>query len=134
MEVRNCKGCGRLFNYLQGPPLCPACVADLENKFQQVKDYLRENPKAQLNQVAEDNEVSVKQIKQWVREERLTFTEESQITLDCENCGAPILTGRFCDRCKASLQSELSGAIKRPEKRKPQKPIRERERMRFLDD
>lgn len=134
MEVKNCKGCGRLFNYLQGPPLCPACVADLENKFQQVKDYLRENPKAQMNQIAEDNEVSVKQIKQWVREERLTFTEESQITLDCENCGAPILTGRFCDRCRATLQNELNGAIKRPVRKEPQKQTRERERMRFLDN
>lgn len=134
MEVKNCKGCGRLFNYLQGPPLCPACIADLENKFQQVKDYLRENPKAQMNQIAEDNDVSVKQIKQWVREERLTFTEESQITLDCENCGAPILTGRFCDRCRATLQNELSGAIKRPVRKEPQKQTRERERMRFLDN
>lgn len=134
MEVKNCKGCGRLFNYLQGPPLCPACVADLENKFQQVKDYLRENPKAQMNQIAEDNEVSVKQIRQWVREERLTFTEESQITLDCENCGAPILTGRFCDRCRSSLQNELSGAIKHPVKKEVQKQTRERERMRFLDN
>ena len=134
MEVKNCKGCGRLFNYLQGPPLCPACTADLENKFQQVKDYLRENPKAQLNQIAEDNEVSVKQIRQWVREERLTFTEESQITLDCENCGAPILTGRFCDRCRTSLQNELNGAIKRPVRRETQKQTRDRERMRFLDN
>lgn len=134
MEVKNCKGCGRLFNYLQGPPLCPACTADLENKFQQVKDYLRENPKAQLNQIAEDNDVSVKQIRQWVREERLTFTEESQITLDCENCGAPILTGRFCDRCRATLKNELSGAIKRPVRKEPQKQTRERERMRFLDN
>lgn len=134
MEVRNCRGCGRLFNYMQGPPLCPACVADLENKFQQVKDYLRENPKAQMNQIAEANEVSVKQIKQWVREERLAFTAESQITLDCENCGAPILTGKFCDRCRTALQNELSGAIKRPVKAEPQKKVRESERMRFLDN
>lgn len=134
MEVKNCKGCGRLFNYLQGPPLCPACVADLENKFQQVKEYLRENPKAPLTKIAEDNEVSVKQIKQWVREERLTFTEESKITLDCENCGASILTGRFCDKCRAALQNDFSGAINRPKKIEPQKPTRERERMRFLDN
>lgn len=133
MEVKNCKGCGRLFNYLQGPPLCPACVNDLEDKFQHVKDYLRENPRAQMTQIAEDNDVTVKQIRQWVREERLTFTEESQITLDCENCGAPILTGRFCNKCRTSLQNELSGAISRPKKIEPQKPTRDRERMRFLD-
>ena len=134
MEVKNCKGCGRLFNYLQGPPLCPACVADLEKKFQEVKEYLRENPKAQLNQIAEDNEVTVKQIKQWVREERLTFTSESQITVECENCGAPILTGRFCDKCKSSLHNELSGAIKKTVKREPKKPTHEKDRMRFLDN
>lgn len=133
MEVKNCKGCGRLFNYLQGPPLCPACVNDLEDKFQQVKEYLRENPRAQMTQIAEDNDVTVKQIRQWVREERLTFTEESQITLDCENCGAPVLTGRFCNKCRASLQNELNGAINHPKKIEPKKPTRERERMRFLD-
>ena len=63
MEVRNCKGCGRLFNYLQGQPLCPACVADLEEKFQQVKMFLRENPNATLKVVSEENDVYVKQIK-----------------------------------------------------------------------
>lgn len=136
MEVKNCKGCGRLFNYLQGPPLCPACVKGLEEKFQQVKDFLRENPKAPLNVVSEENDVSVKQIKQWVREERLTFTEESQITLDCEGCGAKILTGRFCEKCKANLHNDLANAIKRPSVgtlAKPKGSTREKERMRFLD-
>ena len=90
MEVRNCKGCGRLFNYNGGMPLCQGCVAKLEEKFQNVKDFLRQNPKASLSVVSEENDVSVKQIKQWVREERLTFTEESQITLECEGCGAKI--------------------------------------------
>lgn len=136
MEVRNCKGCGRLFNYLQGPPLCPNCVKELEEKFQQVKQYLRDNPKAPLNAVSEDNDVSVKQIKQWVREERLSFTEESHITLECEGCGASVLSGRFCDKCKASLQHELSGAIKRPVGTVAAKPKSgsTKDRMRYLDN
>lgn len=120
---------------MQGPPLCPACVADLEEKFQEVKEYLRANPKSTLSVIAEENNVSVKQIKQWVREERLTFTEESQITLDCEMCGAKILTGRFCDKCKASIHNELSSAIKRPTKKlEPRKNLHEKDRMRFLDN
>lgn len=134
MEVKNCKGCGRLFNYLQGPPLCTSCIADLEEKFQEVKDYLRQNPKAPLNIIAENNDVTVKQIKQWVREERLTFTEESQITLDCENCGAPVLSGRFCDKCKVVLHNELAGAIRRPRTLEPQKQNRDKDKMRFLDN
>lgn len=135
MEVRNCRGCGRLFNYLQGQQLCPACMAELEDKFQQVKEFLRENPKAPLNVISEKNEVSVKQIKQWVREERLTFTEESQITLECEVCGGKVLTGRFCDKCRTSLQSELSSAYQRPTATlAPKKNSSGKDKMRFLDN
>ncbi len=135
MEVRNCTGCGRLFNYLQGPPLCPACIGDLEDKFHQVKEFLRENPKASMGVVAEENDVSVKQIRQWVREERLSFTEESQITMECENCGAKILTGRFCSKCKNGLISDLNGAVKKPKATFVQQPQKnsEKDRMRFLE-
>ena len=100
-----------------------------------MKEYLRKNPKAPLNKIAEENEVTVKQIKQWVREERLTFTEESQITLECEGCGGKVLTGRFCDRCRNSLQNEFSGAIKRTAPAlSPKKSTSEKDRMRFLDN
>lgn len=135
MEVRNCKGCGRLFNYLQGPYLCPACIGDLEDKFQQVKEFLRENPKAPMNVVSEENGVSAKQIRQWVREERLSFTEESQITLECEGCGAKVLTGRFCSKCKNGLISDLNGAVKRPKATLVEKPQKntDKNRMRFLE-
>ncbi|MCI8483785.1 MAG: flagellar protein [Lachnospiraceae bacterium] len=135
MEVRNCRGCGRLFNYLQGQPLCPACMAELEEKFQHVKEFLRENPKAPLNVISEENDVSVKQIKQWVREERLAFTEESQITLECEACGGKVLSGRFCDKCRTSLQNDLAGAIKRPvgSVAAPKKNTNQKDKMRFLD-
>lgn len=44
MEVRNCRSCGRLFNYMGGAPLCPACQKKLEEKFQEVKAFLEENP------------------------------------------------------------------------------------------
>ena len=133
MEVRNCKGCGRLFNYLGGPPLCPACVADLEKKFVEVKEYIRNNPQASVNQVSEDNDVSTKQIKQWIREERLAFTDDSPVGIECENCGAMIKTGRFCDACKSKLQNNLMSAIDKPKKVEPKKPVRDGERMRFLE-
>lgn len=135
MEVRNCRGCGRLFNYLQGPPLCPGCMAELEEKFQQVKEFLRENPKAPLNVISEENDVSVKQIKQWVREERLAFTEESQITLECEVCGGKVLSGRFCDKCKTNLQNDLASVTKRKGSvAAPKKNTSQKDRMRFLDN
>ena len=103
MEVKNCKDCGRLFNYMGGAPLCDGCRKKLEQKFQEVKQYLDENPNASVNQVSEDNDVSVKQIKQWIREERLSLSEASLDGVTCEHCGRPIRTGRFCEKCKAAM-------------------------------
>ena len=97
MDVRNCRQCGRLFNYLGGPPICQACREAVEEKFQQVKEYVRNNPGSNIQMVAEDNDVTVQQIRQWIREERLEFSADSQVGIECEGCGASIRTGRFCD-------------------------------------
>lgn len=133
MDVRNCKNCGRLFNYYGGIPICKACKDQMEDKFQQVKEYLRENPNTPIQVVSEDNEVSVKQIKQWVREERLTFSEDSPIGIDCEGCGATIKTGRFCEKCRSKMQNEFSSMIrKKPEPAKPARPNRDGSKMRYL--
>ena len=63
MDVRNCRQCGRLFNYLGGPPICQACREAVEEKFQQVKEYVRNNPGSNIQMVAEDNDVTVQQMK-----------------------------------------------------------------------
>jgi len=133
MDVRNCKGCGRLFNYMPGPRLCPECRRKLEDKFQTVKEYIRDNPHAPLGTVAEENDVTVAQLKQWVREERLTFSDDSPVSLDCENCGAPIKTGRFCENCKVILHKDLNSAINKPRFEPQQKKQKDKDRMRFLD-
>lgn len=134
MNVMNCKGCGRLFNQFNNEKICPDCTKKLEDKFQEVKTYLNEHPAASMNQVAEDNDVSTKQIKQWVREERLVFAEGSLDGIECEQCGALIRTGRYCDRCKANLTNTLSSALNRPKIEPPKKKEREKERMRFLQN
>ena len=36
MDVRNCRNCGRMFNYMGGAPLCNMCQKKLEEKFQEV--------------------------------------------------------------------------------------------------
>ena len=43
MNVRTCRKCGRLFNYITGYQICPACKEALEAKFQEVKEYVREH-------------------------------------------------------------------------------------------
>ena len=133
MEVKNCKGCGRIFNYIGGMPLCPACQKVLDEKFQVTKTYIRENPRASLQAISEDCEVSVAQIKRWIREERLAFTDDSQIGIECEVCGAMIRTGRFCERCKAKMTNQLDNLYEKPKVVAVKKPEKGKERMRFLD-
>lgn len=133
MEVRNCKVCGSLFNYIGGAPLCAACQRDADNKFDQVKQYIYDNPNANIHKVAEDNEVTIGQLKKWVKEERLEFTETSAAMLDCESCGTPIRTGRFCNMCKDKIQNKL-GSVYQEKKPEVKKQTKERDRMRFLDN
>ena len=132
MEVKNCKGCGRLFNYMSGPPLCANCQRKLEEKFQEVKEYLEENPNSSVNQVSEAMDVSVKQIKQWIKEERLSLSQPSSDGIVCEHCGTPICSGRFCDKCKAEMQNTLSSAIEKPKAPEVKKRERDGNKMRFL--
>lgn len=122
MDVRNCKMCGKLFNYMgSGRQICPGCVSKLEEKFFEVREYVRDHKDAGINEVAEENDVPVSQIKQWIREERLAFSENSQIGIECENCGALIKTGRFCKSCKDKLASGLSGSVAKPKTLEPEK-------------
>ena len=102
MNLRNCARCGKMFNYIGGQPICDPCKKALEDDFQKVKQYIQDNPAATLKQISEDNEVTTKQIQQWIREERLMFSKDSPLQLLCENCGEPIQTGRFCAKCKTS--------------------------------
>jgi hypothetical protein len=134
MEVRNCKSCGKLFNYMAGPPLCPACIAAMDAKFEEVKEYVYDHPRVGIQEVSEEMEVSIGQIKQWIREERLAFAEDSMIGLECEGCGVTIKTGRFCKACKDKLAkglTDLYPAEKQPQPK--QKDSRDNPKMRFLD-
>ena len=134
MEVKNCRRCRRLFNYLSGQQICPACKEEIEQQFQKVKAYIQDHRNVSVVEVAEECEVEESLIRQWVREERLMFAD-GMGGIACETCGAPINTGRFCEKCKASMINTFSEAGKRPEMPKPAQPQRASEgnRMRFLN-
>lgn len=132
MELMNCKNCKRLFNYITGEQICPACKTQLENKFQEVKEYIKENPGSNIADVAEACETTVKQIKRWVREERLSFTDDSLVGLECERCGKMIHSGRFCKDCAGGLADAMTSAFR--EQRTYKKPTGSAKgKMHFLD-
>ena len=74
MDVRTCKRCKRLFNYITGPAICPSCREEIEQEFQVVKKYIDENRNCDINDVSEACDVDPQQIRQWIREDRLQFS------------------------------------------------------------
>ena len=135
MNVRNCKRCRRLFNYVMGPMLCTTCREEMEAKFQEVKKYVAENVRTGIQEVSEACDVSVKQIQQWIREERLVFSDDSPIGMPCERCGEMIKSGKYCNRCKNDLTNTFNNAIGMNKALKPpkQEQVRDGARMRYLD-
>lgn len=135
MNVRNCRNCGKIFNYLSGPPVCPACKEAAEAKFQEVKDYIRDHRGVGMSEVAEACDVDPAQIRQWLREDRLEVTADSAVFLSCESCGAPIRSGKFCEKCKQDMAKGFDQVLKtnRPEPPKPKKSDdTQSAKMRFL--
>lgn len=134
MDVRNCRNCGKLFNYVSGPHVCPACREALEEKFKEVKKYVQDHKGVTIHDVSEACEVDPQQIRQWIREERLEFADGGVTGIFCEKCGDPIPTGRFCEKCKAEMTSNLSSVM--PKHPAPpvnqKKTTKDNPKMRFL--
>ncbi len=135
MDVINCKKCGKLFNYVAGAKICPACKELEEKTFQTVKEFIGENKHAGINEISEQCDVTPNQIRQWIREERLFFGDESPIGIDCEGCGAIIKSGRYCEKCKNELARGLLDAVKKPEVETPVRKMdtKQNPKMRFLE-
>jgi hypothetical protein len=124
MEVKVCKNCRRLFKYIYGPEVCPDCAGIMmetaseaakaekklamkkpfleeESKLDQVKEYIVSHPRATVAQIAEANEVSANKLLDWVREERLEFSDDSEHAwFECAKCGIKIKSGIYCFRCR----------------------------------
>ena len=136
MNLRNCARCGKMFNYIGGQPICDPCKKAIEEDFQKVKQYIEDNPTASLKMISEENQVSTKQIQQWIREERLMFSKDSPIQLLCEGCGEPITTGRFCAKCKTSMANTLNDTVEQ-KRQALQQALQQKQEpksgMRFLD-
>jgi flagellar operon protein (TIGR03826 family) len=133
MKVINCRKCGRIFNYIVGPQICPKCKEEVEAKFQEVKKFVQENKQANINDISAECDVEIGQINQWIREERLFFSEDSPIGINCESCGTMIKTGRYCEKCKMEMARGLNNSIRKNVPAHEEHANKENPKMRFLD-
>ena len=135
MDVVNCKGCGRLFNAISRKRLCPACLRQLEDKFLEVKRFIEENKGANIDIVSRECGVSVKQIKEWIKEERLSLAQGCMDGITCERCGKMILTGKYCNECKTKMTNNLKSVLNdKSSSDAHKKDFRDKDRMRYLKD
>ena len=110
MELKQCPRCKKFFQYISGAPICHECKAQEEKDFTRVKEYLRDNPKAALADVADELKISIERITKFLKEGRLEVAPTSGIKLECEQCGGPITGGRFCKNCATQLENDLKGS------------------------
>lgn len=109
MDIRNCRNCGNMFQYV-GDKICPKCKAELETKLQEVKKFIDEHDRATVQLVADECDVTVKQIRRWIQEDRLMFAPGVDTGLVCSKCGMPVESGTMCKKCKDSLKNALKAA------------------------
>lgn len=114
-NVRTCKYCGRLFNYI-GNPLCPDCVQSMHEAERKIRDYLYANVGADVKQISEGTELDERTVLHLLKEGILTASSGAGVSnaLKCDMCGKPISHGKMCDGCRASLGKTLNSVL--PEK------------------
>jgi len=117
VNIRNCKECGKLFQYDGISKLCYQCRKKDDEDFIRVREYVYENPGANIMTVADETGVSEDKILRYLREGRLEIVGDNPgLVLDCERCGKAIRTGRYCDECAREIERGLKSGFERPER------------------
>jgi flagellar operon protein (TIGR03826 family) len=114
MDVRNCKRCGKIYNYT-GSAVCGNCLRQEQEDFEKIREYLFKNPNSSTAEVSEATGIELKVISRFLKEGRLEadyirMSDDSALT--CEKCGKPIISGRFCEGCVKQMQADFNKAAK----------------------
>ncbi len=117
MDIRNCPHCGKLFAFDGKNKLCPVCRNSEEDDYQKVKDFLWDHPNASIEEVHIATEVERELIIKFVRDGRLVAEGiDFDFMIECERCGQPIMSGRFCAKCQQDLIDGFSSSNSKKEK------------------
>ena len=133
MSVQSCKRCNILFRYSDvGPQLCPVCMKKDEADFEIVRQFLTEHPLSSGQEVHKATGIPIETIIRWLKDERLVSIAVTGI-LKCENCGAPILSGKLCTECRYMLAKDFKGVAHKTDNPVHMKTKHELQGMQFLN-
>ncbi|GAB6991328.1 TIGR03826 family flagellar region protein [Paenibacillus pini] len=111
MNLGNCPRCGKLYA-VNFKDMCPSCIKEMEIEYEKCVKYLREEKGANIQQLSDATDVSIKQITRFVREGRISVLNAPNLMYPCEVCGTMIRDGHMCDSCRGRLTKELSQITK----------------------
>ncbi|HOP75594.1 MAG TPA: MerR family transcriptional regulator [Bacillota bacterium] len=133
MDVRNCKRCGKIFQY-KGNSICPNCVLQDDEDFRKVREYIIAHPNSTSIDISKATGVELKTITRFLREGRLEseFFSGTDLGLQCEKCGREIESGRFCEDCLNELQTGFKQAARQLDTRVERTGERSAERPRSV--
>lgn len=95
-----CSKCGGELRYEGcGEFICTECGNWEYDDYGKVRNYLETHRGATQTEVSHATGVSTSTIRYLLREDKIEVSPTSAIYLYCEVCGAPIRSGRFCNKC-----------------------------------
>lgn len=110
LNVDNCPRCGKIYvkNYKD---VCPSCIKEIEKQYETCYHYLRENRKANLQELHEATEVPYKQIIRFIKEGRISIHNMPNMSYPCEVCGTMIREHTMCDSCRRRLVKDIQHTL-----------------------
>ena len=124
ISVKQCKRCNRIFQSY-GASYCPECAAEMEEEFDKVRHYLYEHSNANVFEIVKETGVSERAVLSFLKEGRLSIGDNNGF-LKCENCGAPIDSGRYCAKCIKRLGNALDSDLANQSARELEEEVRKR--------
>ena len=124
MSAINCPRCGRLFHKIVSP-VCPNCEKEEERQFQHLREFIEQEPQANINEISTETGLPIKRILQYIREGRLIATPGLDGELRCVSCGKAIDSGSFCPLCAKKMAGELAGAYDEAPTKAKDEPTRD---------
>ncbi len=92
---------------------CEDCGALEYDDYGKVRNYIEENPGANVTVISEATGVSRRSINHMLKEERFEIAPESKTFMLCEMCGASIRSGRVCKKCESAYHQAYEEDIRK---------------------
>lgn len=105
-RVAHCSMCGKVFQVTLRN-LCPECAEIHDRQYDAVDRYLFKNRMATVEQVAEATSVPAKQIRDWIRQKKISLAPYPNLTDICDLCGSPTRQGHLCADCSDRIRHDI---------------------------